>query len=133
MDCTVLGILQARILEWVALPFSRGSSQLSDRPRFPLLQADSLAAEPQGKPKSTGVGIHVCYKKKNYGNAVIKNKDMEAVGKNLHPMYHFSESFGRCVPSNFIIQSLSCVLLFVTPWTAACQVSLSFTTSLELA
>ena len=27
MDYTVLGILQARILEWVAFPFSRGSSQ----------------------------------------------------------------------------------------------------------
>ena len=26
MDCTVQGILQARILEWVAFPFSRGSS-----------------------------------------------------------------------------------------------------------
>ena len=27
MDCTVHGILQARILEWVAFLFSRGSSQ----------------------------------------------------------------------------------------------------------
>ena len=27
MDCTVHGILQAKILEWVAYPFSRGSSQ----------------------------------------------------------------------------------------------------------
>ena len=27
MDYTVYGILQARILEWVAFPFSRGSSQ----------------------------------------------------------------------------------------------------------
>ena len=27
MDYTVHGILQARILEWVAFPFSRGSSQ----------------------------------------------------------------------------------------------------------
>ena len=44
MDYTVHGILQARILEWVALPFSRGSSQL---------QADSLPAEPQRKPKNT--------------------------------------------------------------------------------
>ena len=26
MDCTVYGLLQARILEWVAFPFSRGSS-----------------------------------------------------------------------------------------------------------
>ena len=31
MDYTVHGILQARILEWVAFPFSRGSSQPSDR------------------------------------------------------------------------------------------------------
>ena len=30
MDYTVHGILQARILEWVAFPFSRGSSQPSD-------------------------------------------------------------------------------------------------------
>ena len=28
IDYTVLGILQARILKWVAVPFSRGSSQL---------------------------------------------------------------------------------------------------------
>ena len=42
MDYTVHGILQARILEWVAFPFSRESSQL----RSPTLQADSLPAEP---------------------------------------------------------------------------------------
>ena len=40
MDYTVHGILQVRILEWVAFPFSRGSFQ----------SADSLPAEPQGKP-----------------------------------------------------------------------------------
>ena len=41
---SVYGILQARILEWVALPFPRGSSW----PRFhrsPALQADSLLSE----------------------------------------------------------------------------------------
>ena len=31
MDYTVHGILQARILEWVAFPFSRGSSQRRDQ------------------------------------------------------------------------------------------------------
>ena len=31
MDYTAHGILQARILEWVAVPFSRGSSQPRDR------------------------------------------------------------------------------------------------------
>ena len=31
MDYTVHGILQARVLEWVALPCSRGSSQPRDQ------------------------------------------------------------------------------------------------------
>ena len=52
MDYTVHGILQARILEWVAFPFSREFSH----PRSPILQADSLPAEPQRKPKNTGMG-----------------------------------------------------------------------------
>ena len=30
MDYTVLGILQVKILEWVAFPFSRGYSQPRD-------------------------------------------------------------------------------------------------------
>ena len=52
----VHGILQARILKWVAIPFSRRSSQPGIEPRSPALQEDSLSAEPQGKPKNTGVG-----------------------------------------------------------------------------
>ena len=54
MDYIVYGILQARILEWVAVPFSRGSSQPGIEPRPPALQADFffLPAEPQGKPTS---------------------------------------------------------------------------------
>ena len=35
MDYTVHGILQARILEWVAFPFSRASSQPRDRTQVP--------------------------------------------------------------------------------------------------
>ena len=37
VDCTVQGILQARILEWVAFPFSRGSSQPRDRTQVSLI------------------------------------------------------------------------------------------------
>ena len=55
VDYTVHGILQARLLEWVAFPFCR-SSQPEIEPRTPELQEDSLPAEPQGKPKNTGVG-----------------------------------------------------------------------------
>ena len=43
MDYTVHGILQARILEWVAFPFSRRSSKPKDR---------TLQAEPKEKSLS---------------------------------------------------------------------------------
>ena len=61
MNCSpplscVHGILQARILEWVAMPSSRGSSWPGIEIRFPTLQADSLPSEPPGKPKNTGAG-----------------------------------------------------------------------------
>ena len=43
-DSSVHGILQARILEWVAIP---SPGDLLD-PRSPALQADSLLSEPPG-------------------------------------------------------------------------------------
>ena len=48
---SVHGILQARILEWIAIPFSRGYSDPDIKPRSPTLQADSLLSEPPGKPQ----------------------------------------------------------------------------------
>ena len=56
MDYIVHGILQARILEWVAFPFSRDLPKTGIKPRSVALQVDSLPAEPQGKPKNTGLG-----------------------------------------------------------------------------
>ena len=50
-----MGTLQARILEWVAMP-SKGSSHPGIQPRSLILQADSLPSEPRGKPMNTGVG-----------------------------------------------------------------------------
>ena len=49
-DSSVCGILQARILEWLAIPFSRGSSQPGIELNSPALQASSLSFEPPGKP-----------------------------------------------------------------------------------
>ena len=43
-----LGVLQARIVEWVAYPFSRGSSW--PRSQMAAMQADSLPTELSGKP-----------------------------------------------------------------------------------
>ena len=49
-------ILQARTLEWVAMPSPGDLPNPGIEPRSPLLQAGSLLSEPPGKPKNTGVG-----------------------------------------------------------------------------
>ena len=51
-----MGILQAKILEWVSTSSSRGSSQLRDPTRSSALQVDSKLPELPGKLKNTGVG-----------------------------------------------------------------------------
>ena len=65
MDCSLPGsslhgILQARILEWVAISFSRGSSRPRDWNGFPAFQEDALTSEPPGKHGVTskfGLGV----------------------------------------------------------------------------
>ena len=49
---SVDGSLQARILEWVAIPFSRNLAKPGTEPASPALQADSLLSGPPGKPIS---------------------------------------------------------------------------------
>ena len=56
MDCTVLGILQARILEWVAFAFSRIFPTQGSNPGLLRCRQTFLPAESQGKPKNAGVG-----------------------------------------------------------------------------
>ena len=56
MDCnlpgsSVHGILQARILEWVAMSFSRGSSQPRDWIHVFYIAGGFFTTEPPGKPK----------------------------------------------------------------------------------
>ena len=58
IDCSlpgfsIHGIVQARVLEWVAISFSRGSSWHRNQTRSPALQADALPSEPPGKPKDS--------------------------------------------------------------------------------
>ena len=50
MDSIVYGILQARILEWIAFPSPGDLPNPGIKPRSPTLQADSLPAELPGKP-----------------------------------------------------------------------------------
>ena len=63
VDCSppgfsVHGVLQTRILEWVAIPFSRGPSWPRVEPQFPTLQANSLLCEPPGKSSEPPAKSH---------------------------------------------------------------------------
>ena len=55
VDCNLLGfsihgILQARILEWIAISFSRDLPDPGIEPRSPALEADTLTSEPPPGP-----------------------------------------------------------------------------------
>ena len=65
MDCSppppgssVHGILQGRIMEWVACPSPADLCNPGIERRSPALQADSSLSEPPGKPKNTGVVVY---------------------------------------------------------------------------
>ena len=107
MNCSppgssVYGILQARKLEWIAISFSRGSSQPRDQTWSPALQADSLACELQGKPP--------------YNPSYLAVTIFHRIGHNLAT---------KPPPSYFnmkvkVLATQLCPAL-VTSWTVACQ------------
>ena len=55
-----VGIPQARILVWVAMPSSRDLPNPGIEPRFPALQVDSLLSEPPGKPMQIYMLHDIC-------------------------------------------------------------------------
>ena len=66
MDCSppgssVHGIFQARILEWVVIPFSRDLPNPGIEPGSLTLQADSLLSEPPGKAMSKLNTLDKCH------------------------------------------------------------------------
>ena len=55
---SVLGISQARVLEWVAIPFSRGSSQPKDQPQVSCIAGRFFTIEvSDNKPKFSLTGL----------------------------------------------------------------------------
>ena len=62
MDCSppgfsVLGVSEARILEWVAIPSPQDLPDPGTEPGSPALQADSLLSEPPRKPN---IYMYIC-------------------------------------------------------------------------
>ena len=56
LDYTVHGILQARILEWVAVPFSRGSSQPRNQTYVSHIVGTFFTSWATREARNTGVG-----------------------------------------------------------------------------
>ena len=91
MDCSlsgssVPGILQARILEWVAFSCSKGSSNPGIEPRSPALQVDSLSSESPGKPRVGGrvskyVNFHEILFK------LCKGRSLKQINRNHYETY----------------------------------------------
>ena len=125
----VPGILQARTLEWVASSFSNARKwkvKVKSLSRVRLLVTPWTTAHPALRPwdfpgKSTGVGCHCLLRNKTESLLISKSltrKFQHACHQEvntstlLHHHWHW-------------VQLLSHVWLFVTPWTAAYQASLS--------
>ena len=87
------------------------------------MQGDSLQAEPQGKPKNTGVGslspFQGIFLTQELNPGLLHCRQMPYQLSYAGSPWYTSVQFSS-------VQSLSCVRLFETPWTAARQDSLSF-------
>ena len=59
MDYTIHGTLQARTLEWVAFPFSRGSSYPKDQTQVSHTAGRFFTSWATRKAKNTGVGTPI--------------------------------------------------------------------------
>ena len=70
-----------RILEWVAYPFSSGSSQPGNQTGSPALQVDSLPSALSGKPQKKWSGP---YSQQKSLNCNLKNDRMISVLKANH-------------------------------------------------
>ena len=116
MAYTVHGILQARILEWVAFPFSRGSSQPRDRTQVSCTAGRFLPAELQRKPNNTGIGSPSLLQQ--IFPTRESNRDLPHCGQIL---YHLSHKGSPGLIRILLLSRFSRVQLCATPWTAAYQ------------
>ena len=123
MDYTVHGILQARILEWVAFPFSRGSSQPRDQTQVSHIAGRFFTSWATREALEYVYHIYIHSSVNGHlGCYHILAVASAAMNIGMH--------FSFWIVAD--IQLLSRVQLLVAPWIAAHQASLSFTISQSL-
>ena len=141
MDCSWLGpsvpwISQARILEWAAIFFFRGSSWPRGQTPVSRIGRQFLYCEPPGKPSNIWLTHKNDWPRSSLiwgGRNMFWRHEEERCGETILFLAHWSSLMlgrlrcGDQQPYFYFVQSLSCVWLSATPWTTACQVSLSLT------
>ena len=106
---SVHGILHAGILEWVAIPFSRGFNNPRIEPGTPAFQADSLLFEPPGKK------YLVWFKSSEFlktcvGGSAVKNLPAKSKRRRFHPCF-------RKIPLEKEMTPHPKILAWKIPWT----------------
>ena len=121
MDCSppgssVYGILQARILEWVAFPFSRGSSQPRDRAWVSGIAGGFLTIWATGKLQCYTWWLTVSF---NLPNRPVRNTELTSFpnaklasqkGKCILPRAPWLKSEGVNIRMPGLCQSQHCLL-----------------------
>ena len=137
---SVHGILLARTLEWVAIPFSRGSFWPRDRTwvscvagRFFIVWATRESPLILTFNYFFSLSPTNCVNSMKAGylshSALFSWRSLHLV---VNDTKHLLATAPLPRPAFSSVQSLSRVRLFATPWIAACQASLSITNSRSL-
>ena len=125
-DCSppgssVHGILQAKILEWVAISHSRGSSQPRNQSGVSCI-AGRLPSEPPGKPQKLHKVLRNQQKRKSHRFALILSKEnpLNSILGRMHIKIHslLTKLCCCCSVANMTIPNSD-------PWTVAHLVPLS--------
>ena len=82
------GISQARILRWVAISFSRGSSRSMDRTRVSCIAWGFFLTEPAGNPICTEGYVCVCVLVPPLCLTLCDTKDYSQPGSSVHGILH---------------------------------------------
>ena len=145
---SVHGISQARILEWVSISFSRRSSHPGIKPMSPALAGRVFTTEPPGKPQSNYTPVKNKFSSVQFSCSVMSNSAISwtAAHQASLPMEFSRQEYWSGLPfpasrnlsdpeirtaslaSPLLycsVQLPSCIRLFATPLTEACQASMS--------
>ena len=89
MDCSppsssIHGIFQARVLEWIAISFSRGSSQPRDRICVSRIPGGFFTTVPPGSLRTIQLTYKSVILTTSFSDSIIGYNDSQNSGKHLH-------------------------------------------------